>query len=159
LMTHEKVRRDKSGSYVHFFYMFINVCYELMIGWNYGSGNDRNGEKMAPCFPRGHFARWCLLHGLSKRPWLTRPKDAFCRYNMLPSQDAERFVFFLFLRLFFCSAIVYASIVPTTIVPSNHKLYDLFLTCHMLYAMILKNLKLKLPLVHGEIKMINCVKG
>lgn len=57
LMTHEKVRRDKSGSYVHFFYMFINVCYELMIGWNYGSGNDRNGEKMAPCFPRGHFAR------------------------------------------------------------------------------------------------------
>jgi hypothetical protein len=95
LMTHEKVLRDKSGSYVHFFYMFINVCYELMIGWNYGSGNDRNGEKMAPCFPRGHFARWCLLHGLSKRPWLTRPKDTFCRYNMLPSQDAERFVFFI----------------------------------------------------------------
>ena len=71
-------------------YKLNYVCYMIdgLNHWNYGSGHDMYSEKRAPCFPRGHFARWCL-HGLSKRPWLTAPKDEFCRYNMLPSEAAE----------------------------------------------------------------------
>ena len=94
-------------------YKLNYVCYMIdgLNHWNYGSGHDMYSEKRAPCFPRGHFARWCL-HGLSKRPWLTAPKDEFFRYNMLPSDAAE--ICFLLLAILFVATHLFLAVIHAT---------------------------------------------
>lgn len=79
-----------------YIYKYI-LIYMLYDGWNYGRWPWKiQQRKRAPCFPRGHFARWCM-HGLTKRPSWQRQKMQYSVSitYILPTREAEEICFFI----------------------------------------------------------------